>query len=133
MVAGDDDGLRNIAAAFRSSGVPVQAIYLIKRLSFDFDEPIWTVVAVVEPFARETHGRFTAAQVRLRRAGKFPAVDPAVRMSAVPADDPEAATLLAYARRFGPPPLTLRDIHIDGRHVEFALIAEDLTAQSVAA
>jgi hypothetical protein len=121
-------GLKQIADALRAEGFPVDAIYLIKLVSVE-GEVDWVIRVV-------TRGRSKDAILKifeLRRAGRIPLFGGRLRIDAIAPDHPEASRVIAYARRFGRPPVEIDTVLLDGMLVTFALVADFRDADAAAA
>lgn len=123
MVEGGSKGLVRMAEAFRRSGFPVRAIYLVKRTTTD-GEIDWVLNVVLSPFKPSDDRELVYALVRLRRDKKLPRIEEDVRVNAVAPDDVEASRVIEYARRLGEAPVVIRNTYWDGLYIEYALVAE---------
>lgn len=121
-------GLKQIADALREEGFPVDAIYLIKLVSQEGDVD-WVIRVVTRKGNRDTIFKV----FELRRAGRIPLLGDRVRLDAIAPDHPEASRVIAYARRFGRPPVEIDAVLLDGMLVTFALVADFRDADAAAA
>ncbi len=122
LVDGGAEGLNRIAEAFRSRGIPVAGVYLIKLTSEDgFEE--WIIRLVADREKPDIKRKMIYELVRLRRDSQLPTVDPGVRFDIVSQTEPEASRIIEYAQRLGGPPVIIRDAVWKGLFVEYALVA----------
>lgn len=113
-------GLDRIAQRLRDSGMPVDAVYLL-RLAFD-DGPSRWVIRLVSP--EPSPAKVLDAAIALRHAGQLPEIDDGIRFSALPPDDPEARRLVAFARSFPSRPLEVDQSWIGGHYFDYALLGD---------
>src|SRR6516225_6460593 len=78
LVEDGAEGLNRIAEVFRSRGVPVTGVYLIKVTSQDEFE-YWIIRLVVDRKIPDMTRKMIYELVRLRRDNQLPKVDPSVR------------------------------------------------------
>jgi len=122
LVEGGWEGLVRIANAFRSSGLPLTGIYLIKRSLPDGDEE-WVIPLVSDEKDPALARRMVDELIRLRRDQALPWIDPAVRIKIANSDDPEVSRVIGLAQRLGEPPIMIRDTMWDGLFIEYAMVA----------
>ena len=122
LVEGGTEGLNRIAEAFRSKGVPVSGVYLIKVTSQDGFEH-WIIRLVVDRKTPDLKRKMIHELVRLRRDNRLPKVDPSVRFDVVSATDLEPSRVIDYAQRLGGAPVLIRDANWKGLFIEYALVA----------
>jgi len=122
LVEGGAEGLNRIAELFRSKGVPVSGVYLIKLTSEDGFEK-WVIRLIADRETPDLKRKMIHELVRLRRDSRLPRVDPSVRFDIVSSTEPEASRIVEYARQLGGPPVVIRDAAWKGLFVEYALVA----------
>ena len=122
LVEGGADGLNRIADAFRSKGIPVSGVYLIKLTSQDGFED-WIIRLVADREMPDLKRKMIHELVRLRRDNELPRVDPSVRFDVVWPTEPEASRIIEYVQRVGGPPVVIRDATWKGLFIEYALVA----------
>lgn len=122
LVAGGVDGLVRIAEAFRSRGLEVSGIYLIKRTGYEDDEK-WIIRLISDQKSPDLNGQMIKALVSLERDRALPLIDPLVRVHIAPSDDPEAARVIDYTHRLGGAPAIIRDVMWQGLFIEYAVVA----------
>lgn len=122
LIEGGAEGLTRIAQAFRSRGIDVSGVYLIKLTSGD-DSTDWVVRLVTSQQSPGAVRKMISELVQLRRENALPLMDPRVRMDIVSSEDPEAARVMDYARRLGSIPTIIRDVMWNGLFIEYALVA----------
>ena len=124
LVEGGAEGLKRIAETFRSKGIPVSAVYLIKLTSEDgFEDRIIRLVADRRTIDLNLKRKMIYELVRLRRDNELPWIDPSVRFDIISSMDPEASRIIDYARRLGGPPVVIREATWQGFFIEYALVA----------
>lgn len=124
LVEGGAEGLDRIAEALRQQGLPIEGVYLV-RLGFEDGGSEW-VIRIVSP-ATDQRSILVPA-LSLRRAARLPAINEKVRFSPLRPDHPEAARILAYARKYRERPLQLEGIGLDGLYVDYALVGSSIPA-----
>jgi hypothetical protein len=123
LVEGGAKGLVRIAEAFRSAGISIVAIYLIKVAGHDGDDEWWELRLVSEDKSPDLNGRMIRELVELERAGRLPWIDHYVRFFIASIDDPEASRVIDYAQQFDRLPVVIRDVMWKGLFIEHALVA----------
>lgn len=114
--------MNRIANAFRSKGLPVSGVYLIKLTSNDgYEERI--IRLIVDRETPDLKRQMIYKLVELRREGLLPQVDLGIRFDVVTAADSEAARIIEYTRRLGGPSALIRDTMWKGLFIEYALVA----------
>jgi hypothetical protein len=122
LVEDGAEGLNRIAEVFRSRGVPVTGVYLIKVTSQDEFEH-WIIRLVVDRKTPDLTRKMIHELVRLRRDNQLPKVDPSIRFDIIPRTESEASRIIDYARSLGGPPVLIRDASWKGLFIEYALVA----------
>ena len=122
LVEGGTTDLNRIANAFRSKGLPVSGVDLIKLTSNDgYEERI--IRLIVDRETPDLKRQMIYKLVELRREGLLPQVDLGIRFDVVTAADSEAARIIEYTRRLGGPSALIRDTMWKGLFIEYALVA----------
>ena len=128
MVTCTADDLLRISNGLKRGGVDVKAIYFIKVTSVE-DSVYWNIRVVSTHDPRDFIGKLVA----LQNAGKIPPIDSAIRIKAVPPDNPEAERVLEYARQFRTAPVVISNVAWKGLYIEYALVAEAPGIEKMAA
>jgi hypothetical protein len=122
LVDNGSEGLNQIAQAFRTKGIAVSGVYLIKLTSHDgFEE--WIIRLIVETVWPDLKRKMISELVRLRRDNMLPRTLEGVRFDIVSAADAEASRVIEYVRLLGGPPVVIRDTVWKGLFIEYALVA----------
>lgn len=124
LVDGGVEGLARIAEAFRSKGLPVSGVYLIKLTSHDgFEAWIIRLIADRVRVVPDVKRQMIFALVELRRENALPRIETGVRFDIVDTKNDEASRIIEYTRGLGGPPAVIRDAVWKGLFIEYALVA----------